>query len=446
MNLASFQFGGNYWPDAVADFVSKTEVLNWLGVLGYDTRNADGSLTVPALLRLIYQHYNTALDPTNLIDNVALSETNGIRYYDQGAKLNYLNWLAAATSVDQLNLQNFGAGITPPTTLLYLMLRRALILELSAAAVSWFSGMGVDYSPVMAATAAYNIRPGGTLTKWEVMKATVGTAAPSNPQKALAVGDYLLGPGRGESAAAWLNTMQAAIGELAPKPTARLERCFSEHLDTLTYRLDSWQTGLFHVRLQTLRGNQVTPPPAFTRQPPASTIVNQQPDKGLYLGDLWMGRERPARATTTVVPQGAVPATLSKPANNQPVYQYAGQHGGFVHAPSINHASAAAVLRSGYLSHATSANPGTMSVNLSSERVRRALTVLEGIREGQTVEALLGFQFESGLHDRANADNSLLKLNDYIFEFQDRLPDPAKTRLCSNKAGRHSKPYPPPTW
>ncbi|HEX2184382.1 MAG TPA: hypothetical protein VHN78_02605, partial [Chloroflexota bacterium] len=46
------------------------------------------------------------------------------------------------------------------------------------------------------------------------------------------------------------------------------------------------------------------------------------------------------------------------------------------------------------------AQPEKMAVNLSSERVRRALGFLEGVRNGQELGALLGYQFERGLHDR----------------------------------------------
>ena len=43
--------------------------------------------------------------------------------------------------------------------------------------------------------------------------------------------------------------------------------------------------------------------------------------------------------------------------------------------------------------------PGQLSVNLSSDRVRVALSLIEGIRNGQSLGALLGYQFELGLHD-----------------------------------------------
>ena len=51
-----------------------------------------------------------------------------------------------------------------------------------------------------------------------------------------------------------------------------------------------------------------------------------------------------------------------------------------------------------------------MAVNLTSERVRTAL-MLEGIRGGQSLGALLGYQFERGLHDR----HGLAEVDEFIF-------------------------------
>ena len=73
--------------------------------------------------------------------------------------------------------------------------------------------------------------------------------------------------------------------------------------------------------------------------------------------------------------------------------------GGYVHAPSLNHATAAAILRNGYLTHATADAPDLLALNLSSRRVRRAKQLLDGIRNGQSLEVLLGIQFERGLHE-----------------------------------------------
>jgi len=193
---------------------------------------------------------------------------------------------------------------------------------------------------------------------------------------------------------------------LANKSTAQLERCFTEHLDTCTYRLDAWETSLFHQRLNKIRH---------------STNTDGQPQRreGIYLGAYgWLEDIRPDQKQQVL--QDELPEKL-RPLNNEPVYEYA-DNGGFVHAPSINQATAAAVLRSGYLTHASAEHPETMTVNLSSERVRRALSVLQGIRNGQPLEALLGYQFERGLHDRGSQDNALKKLNEYIYNFRDAFP------------------------
>lgn len=58
------------------------------------------------------------------------------------------------------------------------------------------------------------------------------------------------------------------------------------------------------------------------------------------------------------------------------------------------------MLRNGYVANATPAQPDLLKVNLSSERVRRAMRIIEGIRGGQSLAALLGYELERGLHDR----------------------------------------------
>ncbi|TDW97487.1 hypothetical protein [Dinghuibacter silviterrae] len=390
-NLDDFEYGGKYFSEAQKNFISKEDGMFWLQSFGY-TGGA-----IPQILRLIYQHYTTTLDPANLVDKVPITETNPL-------SLNYLTWLAGVTGIDQLNQQNFGTGVTPPNTLLYLMLRKALLQALHTASVNWFLGNGADFSATLGAINFHNIRPGGTLTKWEVMKAPLSTVAPANPLAKLAVADYLLGPGKTEVAAQVPQAIVSALTELSTRSTASLERTFIEHIDALTYRLDAWQTGMFDVRLRNMR---------------QSANSDRGRAQGIYLGAYgWLENIRPSGIQK--VPAASLPPQL-QPADNSPVYQYAG-NGGLVHAPSINHASTAAVLRSGYLTHADAGAPGTLSVNLSSERVRRGLTVMEGIRNGQTLNALLGYQFERGLHDRASADISLLLLNDYIYDFRAAFP------------------------
>ncbi|HXI21642.1 MAG TPA: hypothetical protein VNH46_11175, partial [Gemmatimonadales bacterium] len=227
----------------------------------------------------------------------------------------------------------------------------------------------------------------------------------------LSIADYLMTPSARIDETAYLAGMRQALDTLSGLSTARLERCLTEHLDTCTYRLDAWQTGLFKTRLDRLR-------------------AAEGGKHGGFIGAYgWVENVRPA---TSWVAATDVPQKLQS-TTGVPLREYAG-NGGFVHAPSINQATAAAVLRSGYLSYATREHPDLMEVNLSSERVRRALFILQGMRNGQSIEALVGYQFERGIHDRGSADPSLAVLNGFIVDI--RIAYPIKrARLGPGDAG-----------
>lgn len=400
-NKDQFQYGGIYSKDMEKNMTSKLSTLNFLHSFGY-TADDNGKLKIPQLLRLIYQHYHTTLDAANIVDNVPLSETDGITYYNQTAKKNYLHWLAEINTLDILEKQDFGTGNKVPTALMYMQLRRSLSLQLHKASVLWLKKYNFDVGFTLEAANFHNIRPAGDLTRWEVMRAKVSVAAPDHPQRNKQVSEYLLSSGKNEDEAVFLTSMKKSLAQLADLPTARLERCFIEHLDACNYRLDAWQTGLFNLRLSQQR-----------------QLQNDNREKGVYLGSFgWVENVLPSGKRKLVTEN--VPEKL-KTKNNGPLFEYT-DNGGFVHAPSLNHASAAAVLRSGYMSHASPENPDVMAVNLSSERVRRALFILDGMRNGQSLETLLGYQFERGLHDRGSAEDALKKLNLYIYNFREAFP------------------------
>src|SRR5262249_46977809 len=65
----------------------------------------------------------------------------------------------------------------------------------------------------------------------------------------------------------------------------------------------------------------------------------------------------------------------------------------------------------------------------SSERVRLALGVFEGMREGQSLAALLGYQFERGLHDRHDVE-----VDGFIYDLRKAFPL-SSDRLSSTKTG-----------
>jgi hypothetical protein len=119
-----------------------------------------------------------------------------------------------------------------------------------------------------------------------------------------------------------------------------------------SHRLDAWYTAIAAQRLDALRRQSGN----------AST---------LYLGAYgWVDDVRPQPASVTW---------------------------GYVHAPSTVHARSAAVLRSGYLTHQQSGSSAA-AIRLSSTRVRLAQNLLDGVRSGQALGALLGYQLERALH------------------------------------------------
>jgi hypothetical protein len=136
---------------------------------------------------------------------------------------------------------------------------------------------------------------------------------------------------------------------------------------------------------------------------------------GVYLGAFgWLEDLRPAAPRQTV-PTNEIPKGFE---NGVPL-TYAPDNAGYMHLPSLNHATAAAILRNAYVTH-----QGQMAVNLSSERTRRALRYFEGMRNGQPLGALLGYQFERGLHDR----NATLDLDQYILPLRKKFPLAADPR------------------
>ena len=110
----------------------------------------------------------------------------------------------------------------------------------------------------------------------------------------------------------------------------------------------------------------------------------------LFGGYGWVMNLKPAAAQTPVAPP---------PGEAEPVFQSA-NNPGFVHAPSLTQAATAAVLRSGHLAHAGNQMPNDLlAIDLSSERVRLATWLLDGVRQGQPLGALLGYRFERRLQE-----------------------------------------------
>jgi len=192
------------------------------------------------------------------------------------------------------------------------------------------------------------------------------------------------GPARRTGAAPDTGTSEvaqvlAALQHLAPLPTETLDRLLRETLDLGSHRLDAWITSLATERLSRMR---------------AATPI------GAHLGAYgFVENMVPAAQANLVQPPGS-------PQNTDEAFDTPNQ--GFLTAPSLGHAATAAVLRSGHAAHG---DGSAFAVALESARVRRALHIFDGVRQGQPLGALLGYQLERALLDRG-APTAIAKLRD----------------------------------
>lgn len=168
----------------------------------------------------------------------------------------------------------------------------------------------------------------------------------------------------------------AALDVLAACSESDLDAFFRETMSLCHSRLDAWETAFATKRLATLR----TTGPG-----------NGEPTTGTYVGGygwLW-DLSVPAIDDAARVGDGTEASFDPTPDTV-----------GYVHAPSIDQATTAALLRSGHQARAGEGSDNPFDIDLSSERVRRAKTLLDGVRNGQSIGALLGYRFERRLQER----------------------------------------------
>jgi hypothetical protein len=373
----------------------------------------------PDLLhKVFFGRHNQLNGP--LIDDVPLSETAPIRSYT-AAKKNYLEWLidAANTSLETLRAQSGFLDDKPPLALLYILFRYALEQGYKLTSIKLRESLGIF--SLEQASAARSEPPfihvkaeaQSSESRYQLLYAKEPAIHPT-----LTVADYITRSLGTLEVARYLGEQIAALEVLKNTPTARLERVFAEHIDCCSYRLDAWMLGLVHYQLALMRNLR--------------NGEEGEPRSGVYLGAYaWLENLRPEQKTLTPVQLDAeLDSIFNK--DDVPPLQRDSANQGHIHAPSLNHAVAAAVLRNGYISDASPENRQTMAVNLTSERVRIALSILEGIRGGQSLGALLGYQFERGLHDRHN----LAEVDKFIFPIRREFP------LAANRLASTQEPDP----
>jgi hypothetical protein len=305
------------------------------------------------------------------VQSAALSETDPLAADATVSenKLNYIEWLRQAT-VDEIK-QDAYPGPTP-TSLLYRVLRQSLLIEYYNQA----SAPQVTNGTLQAADAREQelVQLGArrAVTRWEVLDAP-------EPVTKKRWSDYLHDAPQGT-----LVDLLASLDHLARLPTAELDRLLTETLDVCSHRLDAYITSIATSRLRELRSQ---------RGGPFLFLGGYGWVEGLKPANVpaeVSGAEAQAVARLDQLGQAKTPAPARVPRQD---------NGGFILAPSMAQATTAAVLRAGYMTHRQTSNGQLLAVDLSSKRVRKAMWIMDAVRLGQPLAAVLGYQFEQGLLD-----------------------------------------------
>jgi hypothetical protein len=334
---------------------------------------------------LFFGRYNRLTGP--VVDEAPLSEH--ARLPDAtGDGRSYLGWLigAANTSLDALYRQEgFSAG-APPNALLYLLARHALQLGYHETGVRLHAAAGLE----VARGEPEFLHLTGEVpseSRYAPLYARVPEITGSD---AVELGQFIGDTVATLPEADHLRDQLQALEHLDGASTARLERAFAEHVDICSYRLDAWLLGLVHVQLRAMRA------------------TDGPPRRGIHLGAYaWLEDIRKDTGE----------------ADSQ----------GYVHAPSLNQAVTAAVLRSAH----TAQGGDAFAVDLTSSRVRDALGLLEGMRQGQSLGALLGYRLERGLHDA----HAVAEVDAFILDLRRAFPL-AGDRLASTSTAAAGNPAP----
>jgi hypothetical protein len=390
---------------------------NLLWFLGFPTAFQQawwGDFSAAGLALLASYGYTTwvpqvalsAFDPSSFpitfstVQDGPLSETstlNADAALSNGQKGNYIQWLQTASIAD-IQAENYPG--TKPTSLLYKILRQSLLLlyaNLAGNAEVTAGTLAVaqiqEQQLVGMQTASTNLTP------YQVL------ARPALPNPHVDWATYLVSTVfAAGSPFAQLNDVRTSLGRLAALPTAELDRLLTETLDACSHRLDVWATTIANALL------------ARTRQKNSSVylgcygwVENVRPETGrvavtgtqleqVQALDAARAKQFPA-ATSVTLPVPLQPET---------------DNGGYILAPSQVQAAVAAVLRNGYMTHKNTAEEGLLSIDLSSERVQRALWLISGVQQGQSLNALLGYLFEDALDDQ--------NLDQYVQPFRNAYP------------------------
>jgi hypothetical protein len=342
------------------------------------------------------------------------------------------NYIESLLATRDLNTIRHETIQPPPNTLLYLLLRHSMLLEYATSASRLLIQRGLLQPEQRREPELVNM-PGGqqTQTVWQQLDTLITVPGIAQQVK---VGEYLLGflP-TGEPDVVTdpdlkaLSEFRASLAHLQTVTSARLEQLMTSTLDLCSHRLDAWITSLATKRL--------------------AEMHKVNPSGVLFGGYGWVMNLKPASEQTLVPPPPGEQAPLFLSPDNP----------GFIHTPSLAQAATAAVLRSGHLAHSGNQAPaGLLAIDLSSERVRLATWLLDGVRQGQPLGALLGYRFERRLQEigKAHFIASFRELAPLVARKLEQTAEPVEAIAANNvvdglallRRWQKGKKSSPPQW
>jgi hypothetical protein len=403
------------------DQIYKARGMQLLQRLGY-VHNPDLDPDIPILTRSFLGRQEDVTKP--VIDDQPLSEERRIRSYTDAGE-NYIEWLIRFAKSDhgKIRREEGFTGNKKPETILYEMLRHAVNLEFGNASIRLH-----ERAEILTAAEAevsrldakfIGVQVGNTVaeSRWDM----IYRPEPRIATQGMVVDHIvaLIRDGIADDSISHLTEVLAALELLKDSPTARLERCFVEHLDCVHYRLDAWLLSLLNAQLQLMRSSG---PEGATSQ-------------GIYLGAFgWVENLKSDNRVLQPARLDEMQQETFDPDSTALIITDS-ENAGYQHAPSTAHALTAAVLRNAYISTASQTDADQYKVNLSSERVRLALSIIEGMQQGQGLAELLGYRLERGLHD-----NNTEELDIFIYELRKVFPLVSnRLNLTAIKTGRVAK-------
>ena len=174
-------------------------------------------------------------------------------------------------------------------------------------------------------------------------------------------------------ALAALGEFRTSLADLKGLDSEAIAQLTQGTLDLSAHRLDAWVTSVATRRL---------------------AAMHVDGPNGQYVGAYgWVENLKP-------IPPSLVRQVSTLPAGEPGPLQTPANDSGFIHAPSMTHAATAALLRNAHLGPSgVPAATGPFAIELSSRRVREASRLLDGVRQGQPLGALLGYRVERLLHE-----------------------------------------------